>query len=250
MEKYLHMAAQYLAAAGISFLNKESDDSHTNLGFNTDSGTLSTHALSNDGDRLSLNYKKFMLDWNSNKGTISFRLDGATHKEILKWVSEVSHAFLNSEYQYKFHYELPYSVTDDYMFKLIDMGEMQNLMHLRILVQFALERIQHDNSFSSPIRVWPHHFDTGIFESLPSSDVQLGMGLAIPDSICNEHYLYISGYRNNKPIETGRFKELNLGDWRNDEFKGAILPAHNLIESEAVQFFQEAINSYTSPIKI
>ena len=30
MEKQIHLAAQYLAAAGISFLEKEPDDSHTN----------------------------------------------------------------------------------------------------------------------------------------------------------------------------------------------------------------------------
>jgi hypothetical protein len=36
MKDQLHIAAQYLAAANMSFLEKKADDSHTNLGFNTD----------------------------------------------------------------------------------------------------------------------------------------------------------------------------------------------------------------------
>ena len=40
MKEQIHLAAQYLAAAGISFLEKRDDDSHTNLGFNIEKGTL------------------------------------------------------------------------------------------------------------------------------------------------------------------------------------------------------------------
>ena len=102
MKKQMHLAAQYLAAAGISFLDKKEDDSHTNLGFDTDNGTLSTHIFSKNKDRLVLNYQKFTLDWVSLSGSVSFRLDGAKHQQIIKWISEVSQRFLNKPYQYKF----------------------------------------------------------------------------------------------------------------------------------------------------
>ena len=46
LEEQTHLAAQYLAAAGISFLNKKPEDSPTNLGFITDSGEVETHVLS------------------------------------------------------------------------------------------------------------------------------------------------------------------------------------------------------------
>ncbi|MEH6535337.1 MAG: hypothetical protein V7719_03015 [Psychroserpens sp.] len=244
MKKQMHLAAQYLAAAGISFLNKESDDSHTNLGFNTDSGTLSTHMLSENEDRLSLNYQKFTLDWNSLSGNTSFRLDGATHKQVVQWISDVSQTYLNKKYKYQLHYDLPYSITDDYIFKLHNVSDLQSLMHLRILAQFSLERISKDNLLESPIRVWPHHFDTGIYEKMPDSDVSIGLGLAIPDTNCDEHYMYISGYKKNETIDTSSFGKLENGEWRTNEFKGAILPATRLIESETVTFFQEAINTY------
>ena len=108
MEKQMHLAAQYLAAAGISFLEKESDDSHTNLGFNTENGCLSTHTLSDNGDVLCLDYEKFALEWKSNKGTTTFELDGAMHAEVLNWLRDTSKALLNKTYQYEFHYDLPY----------------------------------------------------------------------------------------------------------------------------------------------
>jgi hypothetical protein len=87
IEKQLHLASQYLAAAGISFLPKEDDDSHTNIGFNTDGGYLETHSLSDNYDKLILNYKNFSLEWKSNTESKSFRLDGATHKEAVDWIS-------------------------------------------------------------------------------------------------------------------------------------------------------------------
>ena len=50
MEKMLYLAAQYLAAAGISFLEKKEDDSHTNLAFNSNNAQLSSRVLSSKGD--------------------------------------------------------------------------------------------------------------------------------------------------------------------------------------------------------
>jgi hypothetical protein len=52
MEKQMHLASQYLAAAGLSFVKKQDDDSHTNLGFNTEKGIMYTRALSDNGDQL------------------------------------------------------------------------------------------------------------------------------------------------------------------------------------------------------
>ena len=191
-----------------------------------------------------LNYQKFTLDWVSLSGTKSFRLDGASHQQVVKWISEVSQKALNKPYQYKFHYDLPYKITDDFVFRLNNVGELYDLMHLRIFTQFSLERILEENSIQTPIRVWPHHFDTGAYERLPNSDVSIGLGLAMPDTVCDEHYLYISGYKNGKRIETSNFQKLDLGEWKTDTFKGAVIPAKTLVESESVHFFQEAINNY------
>jgi hypothetical protein len=250
MEKQMHLAAQYLAAAGSSFLEKKADDSHTNLGFSIENGCLYTHPLSDRGDMLCLDYEKFTLDWHSESGHTAFRLDGATHKEALKWLTEVSDTFLNKKYNYDFHYQLPYSIKDIPKFKLLHFGKVQELLHLRILAQFALERVINDHNLKGSIRVWPHHFDTAVFTNLKhGSGISVGLGLAIPDALCNEYYMYISGYKDNTIIETSDLNNLSIGEWKNDKFKGAILPAINIVEADAVGFFKEAINNYKTKSK-
>ena len=39
----MHLTAQYLAAAGISFVAKKDDDSHTNVGFSIEKTCIETH---------------------------------------------------------------------------------------------------------------------------------------------------------------------------------------------------------------
>jgi hypothetical protein len=242
IEKKLHLASQYLAAAGISFLPKADDDSHTNLGFNTDGGYLETHSLSDNNDKLILNYKNFSLEWKSTNESKSFRLDGATHKEAVDWISKISRKSLNKEYEYKFHYELPYTINNAFAYKLSDAGRLNELMHLRILAQFILERIDNYYKLEASIRIWPHHFDTGIYSTIPGSDVTIGLGLAIPDTVCDSHYLYITGYKKGTVMDTSGLDKLSIGEWKSEGFTGAILNAKDIVESDGVNFFKEVIN--------
>jgi len=241
MEKQMHLAAQYLAAAGISFLEKESDDSHTNLGFNIENGCLCTHTLSDKGDQLCLNYETFSLEWKSNKGITTFELDGAMHAEVLNWLEGTSKAHLNKTYNYEFHYDLPYAINHSFTFELLDSDQLDALKNLRVLAQLALEKIDRIYGLDASIRVWPHHFDTGIYSALPNSDITIGLGLAIPDTISNKHYLYISGYKNGGKIETSQLPKLEFGEWKSGDFIGAILKADTIVESEGVAFFEAAI---------
>lgn len=244
IERQVHLASQYLAAAGISFLDKEEDDSHTNLGFNTDGGYLETHPLSDNNDKLILNYKNFNLEWRSNNTSNSFKLEGATHKEVVDWISQMSRSFIDKEYSYEFHYDLPYVVNDDSVFELSNPGTVQELMHLRILAQFILEKVDGDYNLNASIRIWPHHFDTGIYSALPESDVTVGFGLATPDTVCDSHYLYITGYKDGEVLDTSNFDKLSIGEWKSDGFIGAVLNTNHIVESEGVDFFKEAIHHF------
>lgn len=245
MEDQLHIAAQYLAAANMSFLEKKADDSHTNVGFNTDTKCMETYDLSSSGDRLSLNYRRFSLEWNSQSGVTSLSLDGKTHGDILQWLQERSRTHLSKEYVYEFHYELPYTIDAEYTFKLTDASKLEHLCNLRILAQYTLERIINKNALDSPIRIWPHHFDTGAYAALgDASDLFIGIGMAIPDTVSDEHYFYISVYKNGSAILPTSYDDLSIGQWIDQDFKGAILPATNLVESESVQFLQETIDQY------
>lgn len=244
MKKQMHLAAQYLAAAGISFLDKKDDDSHTNLGFNTENNCLETHVLSENNDQLLLSYESFSLIWKSNSGRIDFNLNEATHKEILFWIKETAQTFLNKEYQYNLHYELPYAIEDSFAFKLSSKKELNTLIQIRFLVQKSLEKINETLQLNTSIRIWPHHFDTGIYTPLPNSSNAVGQGLAIPDNVCDEHYLYASGYNENGQIDTSQFNDLSKGYWSSKGFIGAVLPITGITEEDAVEFFNATIKQF------
>lgn len=243
MDKQMHLAAQYLAAAGINFVPKKEDDSHTNLGFSILKRSLETHPLSEKGDTLSLSYASFSLQWSSPNNTESLALDGVSHQAILQWINNLSERFLGEAYSYGFHYELPYEITDDHVFELSDSKRLAELKQLRILAQSALKETLASTKLESPIRVWPHHFDSGAFVRL-NEQVSLGFGMAIPDSVCNEYYFYISGYRGHDPIAPDSFLPLSKGEWKNDTFVGGVLAAENVALSDVVSFFEEAIAQY------
>lgn len=243
MDKQMHLAAQYLAAAGISFVHQEDDDSHTNLGFSIDRKCLETHPLSEKGDTLSLGYTSFSLQWNSENETESLALDGASHQAILQWINNLSERFLGKAYSYWFHYELPYDISETYTFELRDANRLAELTRLRIHAQSVLEETLASARLKSPIRVWPHHFDSGAFVRL-NGQVSLGFGMAIPDSVCNEYYFYISGYQGHDPIAPNGFLPLSRGKWKNDTFVGGVLAAENVALSDVVSFFEEAIANY------
>lgn len=247
----MHLAAQYLAAAGISFVEKKEDDSHTNLGFSSEDGSLYTRPLNKAGDILSLNYERFTLEWVSKAATRHFRLDGSTHAQILAWIKQmVTDAGIDKPYDYNFHYDLPYQVTDDFTFKLLDTDRFRELLHLRILAQLALESFLHDQNLDSEIRIWPHHFDTGAYATLnDGSGRAVGLGLAVPDANHKDHYFYIAAYQGHDGIDTSAFDGLTKGTWRNDGFKGAILPATGVDENTAVTFFEEALSAYKNRTK-
>lgn len=245
LKDQMHLAAQYLAAANMSFLKKREDDSHTNLGFDISTLSLETYDLSPNEDKLSLNYKDFSLEWSSQREDAKLSLDGKKHSDILQWLQDLSKAYLSKDYVYNFHYDLPYSIEALHTFQLTDPKELERLSHLRVLAQNTIEHSVASHHLDSPIRVWPHHFDTGAYASLDDdSRISVGMGLAIPDSISDTHYFYISGYTDEGAFMPPSMEELYQGKWVDQDFKGAILSATNLLESEAIQFFKEAIHQF------
>ncbi len=247
MTTQMHLAAQYLAAAGISFLPKKEDDSHTNLGFSTTEGNMSTHPLNKEGDTLSLNYQRFTLEWSSKNSKNSLRLDGTSHSEIVQWITQTAiEENIKNPFKYDLHYELPYDpITDDFTFKLHNVNRLRELTNFRILAQLALETFLENQQLKSDIRTWPHHFDTGAFVALEdNTGLTIGLGLAIPDTMVNDYYFYLSAYKGHDGLDTAGLSPLTNGKWYNEGFKGAVLPVTGIDEITAATFLEEALAAY------
>ena len=244
-ETIIHLASQYLAAANISFVQKEDDDSHTNFGFDVEQLCLLTHPLSSKGDQLALNYKDFSLEWISPNAHNSFPLEGKTHAQVVEWLQQMSLTFIAMPYTYKFHYDLPYTIESNYTFHIAADEDLATLANFRVLCENALEQIIRANQLEASIRIWPHHFDTGIYTNIPNTaEVMVGLGLAIPDTVSDGHYFYASGYKNGNQIDPNAFSPLSVGKWISDTFKGGVLPAEHSNEGKLVKFFTEALEQF------
>ena len=241
----MHLASQYLAAAGISFVEKQDDDSHTNLGFNSENGCLYTRELSNNGDTLIINYNTFALDWKGVHKTTSTYLNGKTHRDIIVWISNTAQKAIGKSYEYAFHYNLPYTISDDFTFELKDANRLSELLENRVLAYSVIEEFLTANNLKSEIRVWPHHFDTGAFVIFDNAfGLSIGLGFAIPDTASQEHYFYIGGYKGHDAIDTSNFTELTNGQWSNEGFVGAILSISKTNKTKGVAFFNEVLSAY------
>lgn len=241
----LHLAAQYLATTAISFLEKKEDDSHANLSFSNTEKRLETRPLDKKGSKLGLDFPDFALQWISDEPR-SLALHGKSHNEVVDWLKEVTTALDSSKaYNYRLHYQLPYAMGIYETFQMNNQKKMEQLIWLRILANQVLSEVLATNRLHSEVRIWPHHFDTGAFSPLNNSDVTIGLGLTIPDSLVADHYFYISGYCAHSGLDTSTFPKLSQGKWLNQRFKGAILPVTKTTdEKEATDFFNEAIHHY------
>jgi len=241
MVETFHIASQYLTTVAISFLDKKEDDSHTNLGWKN--GALHTHALSENNCIFSLDYKSFSLIWSNDLGyKNSLELDGKTHSEIVHWIRKTSlKAKQNRVYEYKLHFDLPYKkILSDYVFQKPSEEATKELIQKRDLIQKALEEVL-DEEIS--IRIWPHHFDTGAF-FMPNEELGIGLGMAIPDAMINDFYLYVSAYKGHDAINLPSKAILEKGSYYSEGWKGFALPISRITEKEAEAFFTNAINQY------
>lgn len=244
MEKVFHIAAQYLATTAISFLEAKSDDSHTNLAWQN--GALSTHSLSESNCRLSLDYRSFSLIWTNDAGYRNeFSLDGKTHSEIITWIRRTSlEVKFNKVYEYKLHYELPYKdKLNAYIFQRPSKEVTEQLIQQRDLAQQALEKVLKDQD--TAVRVWPHHFDSGAFFTTKNK-IGIGLGMAVPDTMINDFYFYVSGYKGHDAIELPEPIQIENGNYHHKEWKGFVLPVAGTMLEEAVEFYTTAIRAYVT----
>ena len=243
MLEQVHFASQYLAMAGKSFLESKADDSHTNIGYNIISSSFETWDLNDDGLKLTLYLSNFQLKWSTGQSLV---LSEKTHNQVVQWLKATSSELgLEKNYHFNLHYDLPFDWDEDYSYELIDESYLVKEAELRTLANKTLETFLRSQSLKSDIRIWPHHFDTGAFMVLDNgSGKSIGMGMAIPDWLMNDHYFYLSGYNGHDAIDTSNFSSMTLGEWKNKGFKGAVFPTSGIAEKEGIQFLKEAFAQY------
>ncbi|MFD1551681.1 hypothetical protein DNU06_02740 [Putridiphycobacter roseus] len=243
----LHLASQYLAAAAICFVSVKADDSHTNLGWESDTNRLTTHVFGRNKNRVALNLETGNLEWfEGKKITQVLDIEKSTHAENVIWLKAqgVKH-HLKTPFEYHFHYDLPYPIiTSDKVFKFIG-SEVADFAKRLTIAKSAFSNFIAQNNLDTTIRVWPHHFDMGIYALVNAEKtISIGAGLAIPDQVVPAMYFYVSGYQNGEPIPTKKLKALNNGAWAAN-WQGAVLAASHVEEEKAMKFLNESLQAYS-----
>ncbi len=261
-----HYAAQFLAKVGRHLIPQKADDSNTNMEFIPEENLLLGNALPNK-IRLALNLsdlKLIILDnADSIKKTIS--LNGKTQREVFVELSQ-DLADLGvdvTNFKNELHYEIPFHpISKGAVFSIKNKNAFIENSNFRNNAKIVLNEITQLFTQEEPIRIWPHHFDTGAFFTVKKNEkgdpIQtIGIGFAIPDSMVAEPYYYLS-FWSEKPIEgLDKFPPLANGKWMMPDWNGAILRNSDLLKAQTAQeqyqiaetFFETRINFLMKQLK-
>ena len=95
-----------------------------------------------------------------------------------------------------------------------------------------------DEGVTSPILLYPHHFDLSLVWFPRDDERQLGLGFSTGDEAVPEPYLYLTAYP-----EPAGFTDVKLPDgawWQKEGFSGAVLPYAKLQASnEPAALFEQ-----------
>ena len=237
-DRRIHYLSQILAKAGRTFIPKKEDDSHTNLYFDPEKKWIETHWIESSKGKVKLVLRivDFCMLWLDEKEEVIQVF--ATVKE---YESDVIEALKKGAekvgldtngFEKPMHYELPEYSFLNQPFAMINRHRLDEWMQWRALGNEACEKVLRILDVEGSIRIWPHHFDTGIYVQT-TDDLGIGFGLAMEDEIAGAPYFYMSGYPNEGKLKFEDLPDLGLGRWEiTENFKGAILPIKEFEETK------------------
>ena len=255
-----HHAAQFLALAGRHLIPQKDDDSNTNAEFIPGEKILLGNKLPN-GMRVGLHLvdlKLFILDERNNiKKTI--RLIGKTKQQVFVELSQnladvgIDVTNLKNE----LHYEIPAHPLDEgAIFSIENKSDFIENANYRNNAKIVLNEIATVFEQEEPIRIWPHHFDTGAFFVISKNEEgvatqTIGIGFAIPDSMINEPYYYLSFWSESAVEGIDKLPPLDAGNWMMPNWNGAVLRHSEILKANSADEQHELVKSfYQSGIKM
>ncbi|RLD41319.1 MAG: hypothetical protein DRI89_10010, partial [Bacteroidetes bacterium] len=122
----------------------------------------------------------------------------------------------------------------------------------KIVLNEIAEAFQQDEA----IRIWPHHFDTGAFYVISKNEKgemaqTIGIGFAIPDSMINEPYYYLSFWSADATEGLDELPSLPSGQWLMPDWNGAVLKHSEILKADSASEQHKLVKSfYQSGIEI
>jgi len=248
IDKYIHQHCQTIAKFGRSFAESKEDDSHTNLSLDEIGKTIW-------GRWVNVNNKKYMLGLDlptqkfnlvdKNKSlVVSFEMKGKKQSDVESDLASYFNDKLSldgEDFLKPLHYEIPaYDFVDEEIPKY-HVDQMDVWFQYRSLAKKTCLLLTDHLQTAAEIRIWPHHFDTGIYIEY-DKQIGIGFGWAMADSMMSEAYFYYSVYGvNGFKVNYDNPIKLSVGKWIiNENWKGAVLSLSQATESNAATFLRES----------
>lgn len=234
----LHYAVQFAAGLGISYLEHEPDDGHTNLGWNAELGALVSRSVPGSGAvAIGIRLRDLMvLVMRDGAATDRLPLGGITLSEAHERLGgALGRAGLDrGRYTLERHYELPaHPVATGGAFGTDDVAAFDQLARWFANAAIALGRVAGEVRGASEVRVWPHHFDIATLVSY-GGGASTGAGLEPGDGYYDEPYFYVNA-RPQPKAERLSARLAGHGRWHTKDWIGAVLRGSDVTGDGAAQ---------------
>ena len=249
----LHHAAQFCAAAGISFLQRLPDASHTNLEWLPSlRGLFSRTIPAQRPFRIGVRPAKLavLIVSDENRAISEYPLHGRTITETKAWIRSQLTALGadGARYTLARHYEIPrHDVAIGESFDASEQTCFEELSKWLANGAAILGSITRNANGASEVRCWPNHFDIGTLIKV-SAGRAIGVGLEPGDDYYDEPYFYVN-MRPQPSASRARSRPLwGSGTWHTDEWVGAVLCGSRLgaassQERQTREFLDSAVSA-------
>ncbi len=234
-----HHAAQLIAIAGKYLILQQPDDSNTNMQYLPDLEMLAGNKLSGSY-RLTLHLSDLKLALINEENTIiaDIGLSGKTKPEAYEAMKNLlSERKVDvSSLKNQLHYEIPkYALENGAVFSVNNKIFFQEAVNYRHNAELIMKNFESAYTGTFPVRIWPHHFDTGTMIVLAKDEKgnmtkTIGLGWAIPDSMMDEPYYYLSFWSANPEDNLSGVLPLSSGVWMTPEWNGAVLRQSEIMQ--------------------
>lgn len=227
-DRQLHWLSQVIAKVNKAFVTEKADDSHTNLYYDPVGDKLTGRWIERpEGEiLLGLNLETMQFEW-LNKMLKPLEAFAIFDKSIQQLEKDAAHypgklGMETSGIFQPMHFKIPDYGIKSLSEKDISREGLAAWKFYRQLANDTCSAILGYLQSQSEVRIWPHHFDTGIFAQVNDS-LGIGFGLAMKDQMAGNAYFYLSAYKSSGRINYVDLPELSRGHWETGSWKGAVL---------------------------
>jgi hypothetical protein len=242
IDQHLHQLVQTIAKANRTFVLAKEDDGHTNLYFEPVSCRIYGHWIVSKEERyiLSLNLIKSEFEWLNDEWSVvqSHSIVGRTQSQMESDIQGgLPQLHLDpTPFITDLHYEIPDYNLGEHTWEAFSMTAVKEWVKWHVIANEASLLVSGALQSPAEIRLWPHHFDTGIYIQ-PNKKRGIGFGLAMQDSIVGAPYFYCTGTDlMGKELVYSNLPDLTFGHWVvGGTWNGAVLSLRDLQDNEMVK---------------